>query len=80
MKKLLVFLFIIVPMGLITSPILALVLGIITACSSMAHYWTGVISIWFNENGESEPLNVWEKHLQRLDNQNELKKGSTNND
>jgi hypothetical protein len=84
MKKLLVFVFAIVPMGLIVSPILSIVLGVIVACRSMADYWEGVVMGWFGpdpiKNNPQKTEGVWERYQRELDERNKEEEGSTNTD
>lgn len=74
MKKVLVFVLAIVPMGLIVSPLLAILLGIIVTCRSFADYWEGVITQWFGADptnrDENSTEGVWERYQRELDEKN----------
>jgi hypothetical protein len=83
MKKVLSFLFLALPLGVILSVTLSIILGIVTFCRSFADYWSFIIVQFFpiygNEN-EKEPekeLGVWEKHQARLDAQKAQEEDNT---
>jgi hypothetical protein len=80
MKRLLVFVFAIVPMGLIISPILATILALIVFCRSFADYWEGVVNGFFHTENPKTPQTIWEKHQAKLDALNKQDLGSTNDD
>ena len=73
MKKVLSFLFLALPLGVILSVLLSIILGMVTFCRSFADYWSFIIVQFFPIYGvsdEQEPekeLGVWEKHQARLD-------------
>jgi len=73
MKKLLSFLFIALPTGVVLSLLLSIILGLVTFCRSFADYWSFIIVQFFPLYGVSdakeaqEELGVWEKHQARLD-------------
>lgn len=76
MKKILIFLFAIVPMGLIVSPVLSLLLAIVVFCRSFADYWEGLVTSWFGLEQEEKELSVWEKHQKKLDGLASLNQGT----
>lgn len=83
MKKVLTFLFLALPLGVILSVLLSVILGIVTFCRSFADYWAFIIVQFFPvyaASGEKEPeeeLGVWEKHQARLDAQKEQEEDNT---
>lgn len=73
MKKVLSFLFVALPLGVLLSVLLSLILGLVTFCRSFADYWSFIIVQFFplygvsDEKEQEEELGVWEKHQARLD-------------
>lgn len=74
MKKLLSFLFVALPLGVVLSVILASILALVTFCRSFADYWSYIIVQFFPMYGASdekeEPeaeLTIWQKHQARMD-------------
>lgn len=73
MKKVLSFLFLALPLGVILSVLLSIILGLVTFCRSFADYWAYIIIQFFPVYGASdekepeEELGVWERHQARLD-------------
>lgn len=77
MKKLLSFLFVALPLGVVLSVLLATILALVTFCRSFADYWSYIIVQFFpmydGSESREEPeepqreLTVWEKHQLRLD-------------
>ncbi len=76
MKKLLVFVFVALPLGAVLSIVLSVILGIVTFCRSFADYWAYIIVQFFPliyGEKESEPqeeqkeTSVWERHIARLE-------------
>jgi len=77
MKKLLSFLFVALPLGVLLSVILASILALVTFCRSFADYWSYIILQFFPMYGErddkeevvqpQEELTIWQKHQARMD-------------
>lgn len=76
MKKLLVFVFVALPLGAVLSIVLSVILGIVTFCRSFADYWAYIIVQFFPLiYGEKEPepqeeqkeTSVWERHIARME-------------
>jgi len=77
MKKLLYFLFLALPLGVVLSVLLGVILAAVTFCRSFADYWAYIIVQFFpmydgseSREEQEEPqreLTVWEKHQLRLD-------------
>jgi hypothetical protein len=73
MKKVLSFLFLALPLGVVLSVLLSVILGMVTFCRSFADYWSFIIVQFFPIYGASdveepaEELGVWERHQARLD-------------
>ena len=76
MKKLLVFVFVALPLGAVLSIVLAVILGAVTFCRSFADYWAYIIVQFFPLiYGEKQPepqeeqkeTSVWERHIARLE-------------
>lgn len=73
MKKVLSFLFVALPLGVLLSVLLSFILGLVTFCRSFADYWSFIIVQFFpiygvsDEKEPEEELGVWEKHQARLD-------------
>jgi hypothetical protein len=83
MKKVLSFLFLALPLGVILSVLLSVILGIVTFCRSFADYWSFIVVQFFPIYGVSdveepeEELGVWEKHQARLDAKKEQEEDNT---
>jgi len=76
MKKLLVFVFVALPLGAVLSIVLSVILGVVTFCRSFADYWAYIIVQFFPLiYGEKQPepqeeqkeFGVWERHIARLE-------------
>lgn len=76
MKKLLVFVFVALPLGAVLSIVLAVILGAVTFCRSFADYWAYIIVQFFPLiYGEKQPepqeeqkeTSVWERHIARME-------------
>ena len=73
MKKVMAFLFVALPLGVVLSVLLATIMGLVTFCRSFADYWAYIIVQFFPVYGEPEAkepekeLTMWEKHQLRLD-------------
>lgn len=76
MKKLLVFVFVALPLGAVLSIVLAVILGAVTFCRSFADYWAYIIVQFFPLiYGEKQPepqeeqkeMSVWERHIARME-------------
>ena len=73
MKKLLCFLFVALPLGVVLSVLLGVILATVTFCRSFADYWSYIIVQFFpmydgaESKTEEKELTVWEKHQLRLD-------------
>jgi hypothetical protein len=83
MKKLLIFVLILAPLGVVVSLFLAILLSVITFWATLKGYWTTVFHEWFGPNTIEDMAQkqetVWEKHQRKIDEQQTTNKGSTNN-
>lgn len=83
MKKVLSFLFVALPLGVLLSVLLSFILGLVTFCRSFADYWSFIIVQFFplygvsDEKEPEEELGVWEKHQARLDAQQTQEEANT---
>lgn len=84
MKKLLGFLFVALPLGVVLSVLLSTILGIVTFCRSFADYWSYIIVQFFpmyeaqgDQEQPQEELSVWEKHQAKMDAKKKEEEGNT---
>jgi hypothetical protein len=67
MKKLLLFLFVGVPVGVVVS------VGLVLYCAAMVSfwvfysYWREVVNNFFPKENTKEPQTIWEKHIERIE-------------
>lgn len=78
MKRMLIFMFVVVPVGMIVSVPLAIFVGILNMFSSFVTYWDGIFVSSFldrdnqntNETSPNKEEGVWEAYQRRLDEKN----------
>ena len=67
MKNLLLFLFVGVPVGVVVSVGLVLYCCAVMSYWVFYSYWRDVVNNFFPKENKKEPQTIWEKHIERIE-------------
>lgn len=87
MKKILSFLFVALPLGVVLSVLLSTILAGVTFCRSFADYWAYIVVQFFPMYGQKDPeeheeteekqKDIWENHIARMEARQQQEKDNT---